>query len=119
MKEALRLAPDLPEAVLGEARSLERRVAEIRIRLNGDGSVARRQFETPPSISDRIGFVIYASYSATQAPGEAQRTLVRDARAQYGELVPEIDALMADLQVLEVQLEAAGAPYTPNRRRGG
>jgi photosystem II stability/assembly factor-like uncharacterized protein len=119
VKEAIRLTPALPEAVLGDARSLERRIAEIRIELNGDGSVARRQFETPPSISDRIGFVIYASYSATQAPGEAQRTLVRDARARYGELVPEIDGLMADLQALEARLEAAGAPYTPNRRRGG
>ena len=119
VKEAIRLTPDLPEATLGEARSLERRVAEIRIRLNGDGSVARRQFETPPSIQDRIGFVMYGSYSATQAPGEAQRNLVRDARAQFGELLPEIDRLLADLEALEARLEAAGAPFTPGRRRGG
>lgn len=119
VKEAIRLTPSLPEAVLADARSLERAIAEIRITLNGDGSVARRQFETPPSIQNRIGFVISASYSATQAPGEAQRTLVRDALAQYRELLPRIDGLWRDLEALEARLEAAGAPYTPNRRRGG
>jgi photosystem II stability/assembly factor-like uncharacterized protein len=119
VKEAIRLTPSLPESVLGDARSLERRIAEIRTALSGDGSVARRQFETPPSIQDRIGFVIYASYSATQAPGEAQRILVRDARSQYAALVPRIDALWSDLEALERRLEEAGAPYTPNRGRGG
>ena len=80
--------------------------------------MARRQFETPPSITNRIGFVIYASYSATQAPGDAQRTLVRDALAQYREIEPGIEALWRDLEALEARLEAAGAPYTPNRRPG-
>ena len=118
VKEAIRLTPSLPEAVLADARALERRIAELRIVLNGDGSVARRQFETPPSITNRIGFVIYASYSATQAPGDAQRTLVRDALAQYREIEPGIEALWRDLEALEARLEAAGAPYTPNRRPG-
>ncbi len=118
-KEAIRLTPSLPESALADARALERRIAEMRIALSGDGSVAARQFETPPSVMDRIGFVIYASYSATQAPGEAQRTLVRDALARYRELAPGIDALWRDLEALEAKLEVAGAPYTPNRRRGG
>ncbi|HSW29636.1 MAG TPA: hypothetical protein VLH75_09170 [Longimicrobiales bacterium] len=117
-KEAIRLTPALPEAVLADARALERRIAEMRITLSGDGSVAARQFETPPSIMDRIGFVIYASYSATQAPGDAQRTLVRDALSKYRGLTPQIDALWRDLEALEARLEAAGAPYTPNRKRG-
>jgi hypothetical protein len=104
--------------VLADARALERRIAEMRITLSGDGSVAARQFETPPSIMDRIGFVIYASYSATQAPGDAQRTLVRDALSKYRELTPQLDALWRDLEALEAKLEAAGAPYTPNRKRG-
>ena len=55
---------------------------------------------------------------ATQAPGDAQRTLVRDALSKYRELTPQIDALWRDLEALEARLEAAGAPYTPNRRRG-
>ncbi|NJD20705.1 MAG: glycosyl hydrolase [Gemmatimonadetes bacterium] len=117
-KEAIRLTPSLPESTLADARALVRLFAELRITLSGDGSVAARQFETPPSVMDRIGFVISASYSATQAPGEAQRTLVRDALARYRELTPQIDALWRDLEALEAKLEAAGAPYTPNRRRG-
>jgi len=116
---AIRRTPSLPDSVLARARSLQRRVAELRIPLTGDRSVARRQFETPPSILDRIGFVIGASYTTTQAPGGQQHEELRDAEHEFQELVPRIDALMSDLRALEARLEAAGAPYTPDRRRGG
>ncbi len=117
--EAIHLTPALPDSVLVEVRTLQRRLTELRIPLTGDGSVARRQFETPPSIMDRIGFVIGASYAATQAPGGQQRRELRDAVEAFKALAPRIEALMTDLRELEARLEAAGAPYTPGRTGGG
>jgi outer membrane murein-binding lipoprotein Lpp len=119
VREAIRLTPSLPESTLADARALERRIAEIRITLNGDRSVARRQFETPASIMDRIGFVVYASFSATQAPGGSQRRQLQLAEHDFQELAPRIDQVMSDLEALEARLEAAGAPYTAGRRGGG
>jgi hypothetical protein len=119
VKEAIRTTPAVPESALADARELERRIAAVRIPLIGDGSVARRQFETPPSILDRIGNAVYASFYATQAPSPAQRDQVRFALEGFRGIQPEIDAILADLEVLEAWLERAGAPYTPGRRRGG
>ncbi len=45
------------------------------IALNGDGSVASRQFETPPSITGRIGAVVFASYGSTATPGPSSMAL--------------------------------------------
>ena len=119
VREAIRLTPSLPEATLTDARSLERRIAQIRIALNGDGSVARRQFETPPSITGRIGNVVYSSFSATAAPNPSQRDQLRFAMQGFRAVQPEIASILADLEALEAKLEAAGAPYTPGRRIGG
>jgi len=118
IREAIRLTPALPDSTLAEARALERRIAEIRITLNGDGSVARRQLETPPSIMGRIGGAVYASYSATSAPSPSQRDQVRIAQHQFQQLQPRITGLLQDLEALEARLQAAGAPYTPGRAIG-
>lgn len=119
IREAIRLTPSLPESTLADARALERRIAEIRISLNGDGSVARRQFETPPSILGRIGNAVYASYAGTGAPSPSQREQLRIARDEFSTVQPQVAQLMRDLEALEARLEAAGAPYTPGRRIGG
>ncbi len=115
IREAIRLTTGLPDSTLAEARALERQIAEIRIKLNGDGSVARRQFETPPSIMGRIGAAVYSSYSATSAPSPSQREQVRIAQHQFQELEPRITELLQGLESLEAKLQAAGAPYTPGR----
>jgi hypothetical protein len=88
---------------------------DLRRALNGDASVRRRQFETPPSITSRIGDVIWASYSATSAPSPFQREQIRIARTQFASVESDLRALMGDLAALEGRLEAEGAPYTPGR----
>ena len=92
------------------------RSAAVRIPLIGDRSVARRQFETPASLSRRIGTAVYSSFSSTQGPSASQQAQLRFAREGFEALKPEIDAILADLASLESELEHAGAPYTPSRR---
>jgi len=118
VKEAIRVTPSLSEGLLGEARELEARIAKVRIPLSGDGSVGRRQFETPPSILDRIGNAVYASFNATQGPSPSQRDQVRFALGAFREIQPEIDSILRDLEALEAQLTQAGAPHTPGRKGG-
>ncbi len=116
--EAVRITPSAPESLLAEARELERRIARVRIFLSGDRSVARRQFETGPSILGRIGNAVGASFNATQAPSPWQRDELRFAQDAFGQIAPEIEAILVDLGDLEGRLREAGAPYTPGRRGG-
>jgi len=119
IREAIRRTPALPEAALARARQLERRIAAVQIPLNGDRSVAKRQFETPASLVQRVSFAVYSSFASTQGPSESQQAQLRFAREGYRELEPEIDAILSELESLEAELEAAGSPYTPYRRKTG
>ncbi|GMR12668.1 MAG: hypothetical protein BMS9Abin29_0859 [Gemmatimonadota bacterium] len=118
IKEAIRLTASLPESMLADARALEARMADISIALNGDRSVARRQFETPPSIMERVGGVVGASFGSTGAPSPSQREQLRIARESFRSIEANIDAVISDLEALESRLRAAGAPYTRGRRGG-
>ncbi|MFO7893118.1 MAG: hypothetical protein R6U63_05255 [Longimicrobiales bacterium] len=101
----------LPVELLAEARALEERLAELEIPLQGDPSVARRQFETPPSISSRVSRVLYSTFNATSAPTGMQRRQLQIAEEDFSELRPEVETLLEDVAVLEARLRELGAPY--------
>ncbi|MGK7311288.1 MAG: WD40/YVTN/BNR-like repeat-containing protein [Candidatus Longimicrobiales bacterium M2_2A_002] len=111
IRTAVHRTPTLPASLLAEARALERRIADIMVELEGDPSVAQRQFETPPSISDRAGFVLYSSYGSTSAPSGQQREQLELAREDFRGLQPAIDGLMQDVEALAARLQQLGAPY--------
>jgi hypothetical protein len=118
VKTAVQRSPDLPVGALEEARDLQRRAAELRIALFGDQSVARRQFETPPSINSRVGSVLYSSFNATSSPTGQQREQLQIAEGDFGEFRPMLDALLADLTAFETRLRGMGAPLMPLRGGG-
>jgi hypothetical protein len=115
----IRVTTAMPESSLATARELERRIAAARIPLTGDRSVARRQFETPASLSDRIFRAVYSSFSSTQGPSASQQAQLRYAREGFEALKPKIASILSELAALESALEHAGAPHTPYRRDSG
>jgi hypothetical protein len=109
---------DMPapgQDIIEKAYGLERRLYEADRQLNGDGSLASRQFETPPAISDRVGLVSYGMSDVTSAPIETYRESYRIAARQFGPVLNELKAINTELEQLEKQLELKGAPYTPGR----
>lgn len=118
MKEAIRQTPQAADTLLGTARSLEARLTDAQRALSGDQSVARRQFETLPSITQRVGRVVGASYTATAAPSPSQREQIRIAGAAFTAVVADLSTLARAVEALEAHLESIGAPYTPGRSGG-
>ncbi len=115
VREAVKRSGDVPVSVLEEARSVQARVDDLRRQLEGDDSVARRQFETPPSIGDRVGRVMWSSFGSTAAPSAQQRTQLRLAEEALLAIMPEIAAVMDRVAELESRLEGLGAPYIRGR----
>ncbi|MFW5946878.1 MAG: VPS10 domain-containing protein [Gemmatimonadota bacterium] len=113
LKTAIRQTPDLPVDALADARSLEERLAELRVELEGDWSVASREFETPPSIASRASTVLYSSFGATSAPTGQQQEQLRIAGDDLAGLRPAVDALLEDVGALATRLRELGAPYIP------
>ena len=84
--------------------------------LDGDEVLAARNEPTPPSITDRIGYIVGAQWTSTSAPTQTSQDAYRLAAADFaGELEKLRKLLDTDLKNLEARMESAGAPWTPGR----
>lgn len=95
--------------------AIEQRLANVSEQLNGDATRGRREFETKPSITGRIGQIEGGMWTTTSAPSETFRESYRIAAKQFGPVLEELKKIYADMQQLEKELEMNDAPYTPAR----
>lgn len=115
IKTAIQDMPAPAAELTKRAYALEQRLNETGLILNGDATLARREFETPPAINGRIGQIQGGMWSVTSAPTETMRASYRVAEKQFGPVLNELKAIAGELQKLEEDLEMKGAPYTPGR----
>lgn len=107
--------PAAPEGLLAKASELKLQLNELSRKMNGDRSLARRQFETPPSIGDRIGRCEYGLWDVTSAPTQVYQDAYRIAAKQFGPALRELKLIANEVAALEKQIEMNNAPYTPGR----
>lgn len=116
IKRAITETPSLSQRLLDEASTLDRRTSEIQRALSGDGSARQRNMNTPPSISDRVGYVVGAQRMSTARPTQTQLNQYSAAAQEFEGVLNQLRQLIeVDLSKLEKQLESAGAPWTPGR----
>lgn len=102
---------DLPERV----QELRSKLNSLSIVLNGDMTKAKREFETSPSISERVAYAQWALWNSTAEIPETYRKSIDIASRQFTEYLENLKSLDTDLRVVEELLELGGAPYTPGR----
>ncbi|HXQ71657.1 MAG TPA: hypothetical protein VN844_14270, partial [Pyrinomonadaceae bacterium] len=116
IKRAIAETPSLPNRVYEDAMALEKRNNEILRVLSGDSAARQRNMNTPPSINDRVGYVVGAQRMSTSRPTQTQQNQYTAAAQDFeGVLVQLRQLIEVDLARLEKQLESAGAPWTPGR----
>ncbi|HET9479414.1 MAG TPA: hypothetical protein VFO72_08720, partial [Pyrinomonadaceae bacterium] len=116
IKRAISETPSLPHRLYEDAMALEKRNTEILRLLSGDSEARRRNMNTPPSINDRVSYVVGAQRMSTSRPTQTQHNQYNAAAQDFEGVLVQLRQLMeVDLARLEKQLEAAGAPWTPGR----
>jgi hypothetical protein len=116
IKRAINETPSLPQRLQEEATALDRRTSEILRALSGDAAARQRNINTPPSINDRIGYVVGAQRMSISRPTQTQIAQYNAAAQDFESVLGQLRQLIeVDLDKLEKQLEAAGAPWTPGR----
>jgi photosystem II stability/assembly factor-like uncharacterized protein len=116
IKRAINETPSLPHRLQEDATALERRTNEILRALSGDSAARQRNMNTPPSINDRVGYVINVQRMSTARPTQTQHAQYNAAAQDFEAVLGQLRQLIeTDLSRLEKQLEAAGAPWTPGR----
>ncbi len=115
IKAAIRQTPTVPVEMMTQARQMEQQLTDMRRTLNGDYSLSRREFETPPSISGRVETIVYGLWTSTSAPTTTMARNYEIAAEEFEPVYDELKALVKEIRAVEEKLEAYGAPYTPGR----
>ena len=116
IKRAISETPSLPHSLYDNAMALEKRTNDIIRSLSGDAEARRRNMITPPSINERVGYVVGAQRMSTARPTQTQTNQYAAAARDFEGVLTQLRQLVeVDLTRLEKQLEAAGAPWTPGR----
>jgi photosystem II stability/assembly factor-like uncharacterized protein len=115
IKQAIIETPNLPLSVSKTIASLEKRLTDVNTKLNGDATLARREFETVPSINGRIGGIVGALWSTTAAPTTTFISSYQTAARQFTPVYNELKSIGEEIRNLENILESNKAPYTPGR----
>jgi photosystem II stability/assembly factor-like uncharacterized protein len=116
IKRAIAETPSLPQQLQEQVTALDRRNNEILRALSGDAAARQRNINTPPSINDRVGYVVGAQRMSISRPTQTQIAQYDAAAQDFQTVLGQLRQLIeVDLDKLEKQLEAAGAPWTPGR----
>ena len=115
MNEAALQTPSIDPSVIKRITDLQRRLTIVNTKLNGDATLAKREFETPSSIQNRIGSIMGGLISTTSAPTTTFMNSYNVAATQFADILTEVTAIDGEVKQIEGVLERAGAPYTPGR----
>ena len=111
-------AQDMPapaKPILEKAYTLNQQWNAINMQLNGDQSRSRREFETPPSVNERISNIEGAIWNSTSRVPATYKNNYAVASKALGTILQAMRKLDADITALEKELELNKAPYTPGR----
>lgn len=115
IKQAIIETPGLATDISKTIAAIETRLNWVNKELNGDATLAKREFETVPSVNGRIGYITGALWTTTAAPSTTQLNNYTIAAKQFTPVYNEIKAIDAEVKKLEDILEKSDAPFTPGR----
>ncbi len=116
MREAIRDVPAAEKQLEAEADSIEQRDREVLRALQGDKEMKKRQENVPSSINDRVQAIMEGERFSLAKPTQTHIDDYNTAAAEFGDQLSRLRPLVeVDMNRLEKDMEAAGAPWTPGR----
>ena len=119
--QALRRAIDLTatadDGLARDARTVEDRLRDIQVALNGDPTMARRSEPAGPSMVNRLNGITNALWSNTlDAPTATQRRQYDLVASEFAKTLALLRGVVdTDLRHVEERAESAGVPWTSGR----
>ena len=97
-----------------QVHDIENQLREISKKLNGDPLASTLDIDLPPSVAQRVGFIMYEQKYSTSEPTTTHRQSLAIAEEEFRPLLGQLNTLVSNnMAVLREDLKKAGAPYTP------
>jgi hypothetical protein len=114
MKKAI-FSMGMDAAVFREISDLQLVIENLNIRLNGDGLLASKEFETAPGIYDRIETAVNGMVFSSNGPTISHVNAFRDGKKLFVDWVADLKQVHNRIIAIHAKLDAAKVPYTPGR----
>jgi photosystem II stability/assembly factor-like uncharacterized protein len=115
LKAAAQKTGSVPLDLSEQFAALEKRLEAAGVAISGDRSRSSREFETVPSINQRIGRITGALWSSTAADPAAYQDDYDIVEKKFRPVYYEVKSIGEEVKKLEMQLEKYNVPYTPGR----
>src|SRR5205823_9228280 len=94
IRKLVEQTPSLPLALLKDARSLERKLLDVRETFSGDPTRPRRNEPAPEGLLGRIETIVGGHWSTTSAPTGSHRKNYEIAGAEFTEALARLRPLL-------------------------
>ena len=115
LQDALINYPNADLSLMKEVKALKTVYDECSVLLWGDRLRSKHEFETSPSISDRLSMVEYQLYDNTTGVSNTHKANKAIAEEEYQLFRTKLNELIQRMELLEGKLAAVGIPYSKSR----
>lgn len=115
IKKGLQEGPNNSLGLLADLKSLEQLVGKISHSFNGDGSLAKREFEVLPGLIGSLQSVIYGAWSTSQGATNTYKEKIEEITGKFKLTYDQLKELDKKLNELEQKCEELKVPATPGR----
>lgn len=116
MKNAFMLSPNVKKEAIMKVTSLERELEKLNQSINGDPSLSKRNENQPPSISDRLMYILWGVWSTSSEQTKTQNDAYNIAGDEFEKVLTSLRNIAEkDIIELNKELDNLGSPWTPGR----
>jgi len=115
LRQAAMQSPADNAALLKDIREIDLAIASLDQKFNGDGSAAKREFETLPGMNGVVENIVFNLWITSAQQTGTYEAKLTDAKKQFAPLHAEVKQLKGRVEALENKLEVMKTPYTPGR----
>ncbi len=112
---AIQDMPAPTKELLKQAYDVSRDLQQISLKMYGDNTKSRREFETTPSISDRVFGIMGAISNSTAEVPKSYVDSYEIASKQLKTVVANLKSTNQKIEAIEKELDMKNAPHSPGR----
>lgn len=116
IKNSFLLSMNYDDKMLNRIREVQAILDTLNMQLNGNPTLQRLNENQPPSIIERMNYILWGLWATTQEPTETQAKSFSIAKDDLSVVISKLkEIVMKELPAFEKELDKVGAPWTPGR----
>ncbi|HPI20184.1 MAG TPA: hypothetical protein PKY56_07425, partial [Candidatus Kapabacteria bacterium] len=116
IKKAILATVNPQNSLIKKAREIELQLIDIDVILNGNQTIARLNENQPPSLTDRLNYILWGVWSTSQDVTETQKMSFKIANEGIKDIISQLKQITeVDIKSIENELDKMNAPWTPGR----